>query len=115
MSPYQIAPLDYFQKLNLNESEIEILSQINHPDWTTIYSPFVLLYFALFSFGFSGFLLKLSYLVFETFSFLFFSKGKFNKSGLLYWIFPVLIKEVYINLHFEILILSLMWIYFSFL
>ncbi|MCW7493336.1 hypothetical protein [Leptospira soteropolitanensis] len=113
-SPYQIAPLNYFKELNLSETEIQILSQINHPDWTTIYSPFVLLYFALFSFGFSGLLLKLSYLVFETASFLFFSKGKFNKPGLLYWIFPVLVKEVYINFHFEILILSLLWIYFSF-
>ncbi|TGM60544.1 hypothetical protein [Leptospira vanthielii] len=112
-SPYQMAPLNYFQKPNLNESEIEILSQINHPDWTTIYSPFVLFFFALFSLGFSGFFLKIVYLVFETSSFIFFSKGNFNKSRLLYWIFPIFIKEIYINFHFEVLILSLLWIFFS--
>lgn len=112
-SPYQIAPLDYFQKSNLSETEIGILSQINHPDWTTIYSPFVLLFFALFSIGFSGYFLKLAYLVFEISSFVFFSKGNFNKSRLLYWLFPVFIKEIYINFHFEVLILSLLWIFFS--
>ncbi|EMJ88498.1 hypothetical protein LEP1GSC196_2567 [Leptospira meyeri serovar Semaranga str. Veldrot Semarang 173] len=75
-SPYQIAPSAYFLKQNISETEIEILSQINHPDWTTIYSPFVLLFFALFSPGFSGIFLKLSYLFLETASILFFSKKK---------------------------------------
>ncbi|MCT8335124.1 hypothetical protein NUH30_15700 [Leptospira sp. 85282-16] len=113
MSPYEISPLDFFQSPNLTGTEIEILSQINHPDWTTIYSPFVLFYFSLFSLGFSGILLKLTYLVLETFCFLYFSKGKFNKSRLSYWIFPVFIKEIYINFHFEILIISLLWIFFN--
>lgn len=112
-SPYEKVPFDSFQKTNLGDTETEILSQINHPDWTTIYSPFVLLFFALFSPGFSGFFLKLSYLVLETSSFLFFSKGRFSKSQLLYWLFPILIKEVYLNFHFEILILSLFWILFD--
>lgn len=111
-SPYQIAPSDYFLKQNISETEIEILSQINHPDWTTIYSPFVLLFFALFSPGFSGIFLKLSYLFLETASFLFFSKKKFNKQLLLYWSFPILIKEVYVNFHFEILVLSFAFVFF---
>ncbi|WP_167881057.1 hypothetical protein [Leptospira meyeri] len=114
-SPYQIAPSAYFQKQNISETEIEILSQINHPDWTTIYSPFVLLFFALFSPGFSGIFLKLSYLFLETASILFFSKKKFNKQLLLYWSFPVLIKEVYLNFHFEILVLSLAFVSFQFI
>lgn len=114
-SPYQISPLEYFQRSNLSDRETEVLSQINHPDWTTIYSPFVLFFFALFSAGFSGIFLKLTYLIFETSSFLFFSKGRFRKTHLLYWLFPILIKEIYINFHFEILVLSLTWIYLSFL
>lgn len=114
-SPYEMPPLQYFQRTDLSETETQVLSQINHPDWTTIYSPFVLFFFALFSVGFSGIFLKLSYLFLETSSILFFSKGKFSKAHLLYWLFPVLIKEIYINFHFEILILSLAWIYFSFL
>ncbi|WP_244310470.1 hypothetical protein [Leptospira noumeaensis] len=112
-SPYEIAPEISFQKSNLSEIETEILSQINHPDWTTIYTPFVLLYFALFSPGFSGIFLKLSYLILETFSFLLYSRGKPFKFPLLYWIFPILIKEVYLNYHFEILILSLFWIFLN--
>ncbi|WP_244241999.1 hypothetical protein [Leptospira kanakyensis] len=112
-SPYEIAPENSFQKSNLSEIETEILSQINHPDWTTIYTPFVLFYFALFSLGFSGIFLKLSYLILETFSFLLYSKGKPFKFSLLYWIFPILIKEVYLNYHFEILILSLFWIFLN--
>ncbi|MCW7468229.1 hypothetical protein [Leptospira kanakyensis] len=112
-SPYEIAPENSFQKSNLSEIETEILSQINHPDWTTIYTPFVLFYFALFSLGFSGIFLKLSYLILETFSFLLYSKGKLFKFPLLYWIFPILIKEVYLNYHFEILILSLFWIFLN--
>ncbi|MCW7482608.1 hypothetical protein [Leptospira kanakyensis] len=112
-SPYEIAPENSFQKSNLSELETEILSQINHPDWTTIYTPFVLFYFALFSLGFSGIFLKLSYLILETFSFLLYSKGKPFKFPLLYWIFPILIKEVYLNYHFEILILSLFWIFLN--
>lgn len=112
-SPYQVSPFDSFQKLNLSETEVEILSQINHPDWTTIYSPFVLLFFALFSLGFSGLFLKFSYLVFESLSFFYFSRKQFHKSHLLYWIFPLLIKEVYVNFHFEILILSLSWVFLT--
>lgn len=112
-SPYQMAPSDFFQKSDLSEKEIEILSQINHPDWTTIYSPFVLLFFTIFSFEFSGVLLKLSYLVFETLSFIYFSRKQYNKSQLLYWLFPILIKEVYLNFHFEILIISFFWIFLN--
>lgn len=112
-SPYEIAPIHSFQKLNLSDIETEVLSQINHPDWTTIYTPFVLLFFALFSVGFSGIFLKLSYLVLETTSFLVFSKRKLSKPQLLYWTFPILIKEVYSNYHFEILILSIFWIFIN--
>lgn len=112
-SPYETTPLTHFQNPNISENEIEVLSQINHPDWTTIYSPFVLLFFALFSVDFSGFFLKFSYLFLETFSFLFFSKGKFTKPMLLYWTFPILIKEVYVNYHFEVLVISLSLVSFQ--
>ncbi|TGL53609.1 hypothetical protein EHQ59_08285, partial [Leptospira kemamanensis] len=57
ISPYEVAPHHFFNQ-TFDDVTTEILSQINHPEWTTIYSPFVLLYFALFSYGFSTILLK---------------------------------------------------------
>lgn len=114
ISPYEFPPNHYFRE-SLDASSIEILSKINHPDWTTIYSPFILLYFSLFSYGFSTFLLKVSYLFFETICFSIVHKHKTNHLILLYWLYPIFIKEVYINLHFEVLLVSFFWVFYTFL
>lgn len=115
ISPYEISPLQFFKNNSLDPIPTEILSKINHPEWTTIYSPMVLLYFSLFTAGFSTVLLKFSYLFFETITFFHVTKKKINRSMILYWLFPVLIKEVYINLHFEAIIISMFWIFYQLL
>lgn len=115
ISPYEIPPIEFFGDSSLDQFTNAILSQVNHPEWTTIYSPFVLVYFSLFTYGFSTFLLKLSYFVFESISFLSVTDKHHAKPILLYWTCPILIKEVYVNLHFEILIVSFFWLYIQFL
>ncbi|WP_244241706.1 hypothetical protein [Leptospira jelokensis] len=114
ISPYEVAPNFYFSEF-LEPLPSEILSKINHPDWTTIYSPFILLYFSLFTYGFSTFFLKVSYLFFESICFAIVPKHKMNFMMLLYWVYPIFIKEVYINLHFEVLLVSFFWIFYTFL
>lgn len=112
VSPYEIAPIHFFSDNSLDTKSIELLSKINHPKWTTIYSPFILLYFALFSYGFSAILLKCSYLVIEILTFLHWRYRENKFPIILYWVYPVLIKEVYLNFHFEVIIVALFWIFF---
>ncbi|XDD45624.1 hypothetical protein AB3N60_13025 [Leptospira sp. WS39.C2] len=111
ISPYEFPPIYFFPNSNLDSFSKELLSKINHPEWTTIYSPFVLFYFSIFTYSFSVFFLKCSYLLFESVCFFLFSKHNRKSPVILYWIYPILVKEVYINMHFEIILLFFFWIF----
>ena len=108
LSPYEYAP-DFFysdnQSYQTNGRALEILSRINHPDWKTIYFPLILLYFALVAkiSSFSVVALKLSYLVWDLLVCLLIVQIRDKKAGLLFYTFPIFIKETYLNSHFEIL------------
>ncbi|TGN21123.1 hypothetical protein [Leptospira idonii] len=107
-SPYQLAPDFFFSNdssiLN-SERASEILSRVNHPDWTTIYFPWIELYFSwIHSIApFSLIELKLSYIVFDLAIFWFIFKLSNEKAAVLYFLFPILLKEIYINAHFEVI------------
>ncbi len=112
ISPYSYPPEIFFTETNnfiLTDKDLEILSRINHPDWSAIYSPIVLLYFyvcALFS-PFSLSILKLGYLFMDLIIFWILKSMKNKKNAVLYFLFPVLIKEIYINSHFEMIVIFL--------
>lgn len=108
ISPYNHPPEFFFLSENLDEKSTAILSQVNHPDWTTIYSPLLVLFFSLSqwltpwkSLGLLLLYLLCDGLVFKTLL----NLGGI-RSALIYWIHPVLIKEIYANLHFELLPLA---------
>ncbi|WP_108976618.1 hypothetical protein [Leptospira ryugenii] len=118
-SPYLRSPEFFFQNQTfpISPEEESILSQINHPDWTSIYSPGINLYFALLSF-----LSPLSFIVFKA-SYLFFDliicfliwKVRGIWFALSFAALPILTKEVYLNGHFELIgltffAMSLYWI-----
>ncbi|MCW7463462.1 hypothetical protein [Leptospira limi] len=115
ISPYDVSPSQFFSFDSNDSFSSELLSNINHPDWTTIYSPFVLFYFSLFTYGYSTILLKTSYLIFETISIWYFNRSNWKKPILLFWIYPIYTKEVYANMHFEVLVITFFWMYCYFL
>jgi len=108
ISPYSNSP-DFFFKdgslTNLVEKETEILSRINHPDWASIYSPVVLLYFYLCSLvaPFSLIILKLGFIGLDVVVFWIIKSIRNKKNAILFFLFPVLLKEIYINAHFEMI------------
>jgi hypothetical protein len=108
ISPYSNSP-DFFFKngsvTNLIKKEIEILSRINHPDWASIYSPVVLLYFYLCSkvAPFSLIILKLGFIGLDVVVFWIIKSIRNKKNAVLFFLFPVLLKEIYINAHFEMI------------
>ncbi|MDX1957450.1 MAG: hypothetical protein SFU98_02700 [Leptospiraceae bacterium] len=117
ISPYQVSPIHFYQKVfdkNLESRGIEILSRINHPEWTTIYFPIILFYFYLCAIisPYSFIILKIGYLLFDLLTLSLISKLKNNKAGILYFLFPILIKETYINGHFEIICIFLITLSF---
>ncbi|MCW7474953.1 hypothetical protein [Leptospira levettii] len=115
ISPYEVSPSQFFSVDSIDSFSSEILSTINHPDWTTIYSPFVLFYFSLFTYGKSTFLLKTSYFILETITFWYFNRSHWKKPILLFWLYPIYTKEVYANMHFEVLVITFFWMYWYFL
>ncbi len=112
ISPYMNSPESYFKEFSIsgsNDKEMEILSRINHPDWTAIYSPVVLLYFYFCSLisPFSLLIIKLGYIFFDILVVWMIQSIRNKKTAVLYFLFPVLLKEIYINSHFEIITISL--------
>lgn len=108
ISPYTNPPELFFSKIltpDMDDRVFEILSRINHPEYTAIYSPFVLLTFFISStlFPLSLTAIKLGYIGFDLGIFLGIYQLKNKKSAILYFFFPILLKEVYINSHFELL------------
>lgn len=102
-SPYGITPESYFGELD--PTRTEILSRINHPDWPTIYGPILEIYFYLIHLMFPWKLwaLKLFLLVPDILLF-FLIKTKYGvRSSALYFWNPILIKEVFINSHPDII------------
>ncbi|BDA77919.1 hypothetical protein LPTSP3_g08490 [Leptospira kobayashii] len=108
ISPYNHPPESFFSdttKLAFNEAGSGILSRINHPDWTTIYFPLIEVYFFL-SYKFSYYsliTLKIGYIFFDLAVLYFIFSLKNARSAVLYFLFPILLKEVYANAHFELI------------
>ena len=115
ISPYSHSPQDFFSSPGLSAFETELLSRINHPEWTAIYSPVVLGFFALSVIldprGTLG--LSVLYLIIDLVLFRHISKTYGKESSYLYWIHPVWVWETYGNLHFEILGILLLLLCFS--
>jgi hypothetical protein len=108
ISPYSNPPEFYFKEISnfiLENKEIEALSRINHPDWSAIYSPLVLLYFYLCALvtPFSLIIIKLGYILIDVLVLGMIQSINNKKSAVLYFLFPVTLKEIYINSHFEII------------
>lgn len=112
ISPYNHPPEFFFSYPLTEHSDIadEILSRINHPDWISIYSPLVEIYFFISSniSSFSLSTIKIGYLIFDSLTFLIIRNLRGKKMALLYFLFPILIKEIYINAHFEIIVICLL-------
>ena len=107
-SPYINPPDSFFNStlnFQLQEKEIEVLSKINHPDWPAIYSPVVQLFFTLCSLisPLSLYTIKFGYIILDLVVLQMIKIITNKKSAVLYFLFPVLLKEVYINSHFEVL------------
>jgi hypothetical protein len=108
ISPYTNSPDLFFKEGSLTnwvEKEAEILSRINHPDWGSIYSPVVLLYFYLCSLvaPFSLIILKLGFIGMDVVVFWIIKSIRNKKNAVLFFLFPVLLKEIYISGHFEMI------------
>jgi hypothetical protein len=111
ISPFQYPPEYFFTHPlpNLTSSSqfsaSEILSRINHPDWTTIYFPLIEIYFFICAkiAPFSLITVKLGYLVFDLGVMFLIKSLRGAKWALLYFLFPIAIKEININAHFEII------------
>ena len=108
ISPYATPPEYFFtdfSHLVFGDKEMEILSRINHPDWSAIYSPLVLLYFYICAIlkPMSLTVLKMGYIGMDLLVVWMISCLRNKKSAVLYFLFPVLLKEVYINSHFEMI------------
>ncbi|TGL61370.1 hypothetical protein [Leptospira sarikeiensis] len=102
-TPYGISPDSFFG--DLDPVRAEILSRINHPDWPTIYGPVLEIYFyfshALFPWKLWA--LKL-FLIIPDLILYFLIRNKFGiRSGLLYFWNPILLKEIFLNAHPDIL------------
>ncbi|TGK44145.1 hypothetical protein [Leptospira andrefontaineae] len=102
-SPYGIAPESFFGESD--PTRTEILSRINHPDWPTIYAPVLEVYFYLIHilFPWKLWALKLFLLVPDILLF-FLIKSKYgtHSSSLYFWN-PILIKEIFLNSHPDII------------
>lgn len=107
VSPYSNPPLDFFDtgELITGDRGMEILSRINHPDWPAIYTPIILFYFALCSFisPFSIFLLKISYIIIDLSVVSLIKSMSNKKAAILYFLSPILLREIFINAHFELI------------
>lgn len=118
ISPYLMAPEIFFNSNLIFENPTqtsEILSRVNHPDWTTIYFPLIELYFFLCAkiSSYSLTVLKLGYLLFDFGILLILKRMRNPKTAILFFFFPILIKETFLNAHFEII--SILLILFAFL
>jgi hypothetical protein len=113
ISPYKVSPDSYYGKIlnfTLTTASEEILSRINHPDWKAIYFPMVELYFYLGAViePYSLVILKLGYVPLDLLVCYLISKMRDKKSALLYFFFPVIFKEIYLNAHFEMICIFLL-------
>ncbi|TGM12074.1 hypothetical protein EHQ81_01335 [Leptospira selangorensis] len=102
-SPYGITPESFFGESD--PTKTEILSRINHPDWPTIYGPVLEIYFYLIHilFPWKLWALKLFLLVPDILLF-FLIKTKYGtRSSSLYFWNPILIKEIFLNSHPDII------------
>lgn len=104
ISPYIFPPESFFLIEDLPDHLTNILSVINHPDWTSIYSPIVLLFFSI-SYPKSFFGIKLLYIFLEIVSLPYLLRILGRKWVFLFLFFPLYVKEVFWNAHFEILCL----------
>ncbi|PJZ75345.1 hypothetical protein CH365_19365 [Leptospira neocaledonica] len=102
-SPYGITPEAFFGELD--PTRTEILSRINHPDWPTIYGPVLEIYFYLIHLLFPWKLWALKVFLLAPDILLFFLiRVKYGaRSSALYFWNPILIKEVFLNAHPDIL------------
>ncbi|PJZ47589.1 hypothetical protein CH362_18300 [Leptospira saintgironsiae] len=111
-SPYGITPESFFGELD--PTRTEILSRINHPDWPTIYGPVLEIYFYLIHilFPWKLWALKLFLLVPDILLFfLIRTKYGIGSSSLYFWN-PILIKEVFLNSHPDII--GILLLFYSF-
>ena len=119
ISPYLKAP-DFFYNSNLifeNPTKAnEILSRVNHPDWTPIYFPLIELYFFLCAkiSSYSLSVLKLGYLLFDFGILIILKRMRNHKTAVLFFLFPILIKETFLTAHFEIISIFLILLSFLF-
>lgn len=104
LSPYIYTPESFFTKQDLAVDLTNLLSIINHPDWTSIYSPIVLLFFSL-SFPKTYIGVKILYILLEFFSLGYMLAILGRKWTVLFLFFPLYLKEVFWNALFEILCL----------
>ncbi len=111
-SPYGLKPEAFFQ--DSNPVHAEILSRINHPDWPTIYGPVLEIYFFLIHIIFPWKLASLKFFLFlpDLLLFVLIRKEYGRKSGMAYWWNPVLLKEVFLNAHPDILGISILFLAF---
>lgn len=98
-SPYGLVPEAFFQ--DQDPTRAEILSRINHPDWPTIYGPFLEVYFYVMHllFPWKLWALKCFLLIPDISLFWAIRKRYGRSSGAMYWWNPILLKEVFLNGH----------------
>ncbi|WP_367897754.1 hypothetical protein AB3N61_12570 [Leptospira sp. WS58.C1] len=111
-SPYGIKPESFFGEID--PIRTEILSRINHPDWPTIYGPLLEIYFYLIHllFPWKLWALKLFLLVPDILLFFLIRTKYGTRSSAIYFWNPVLIKEVFLNAHPDII--GIFFLFFSF-
>ncbi|MGJ4744804.1 hypothetical protein ACQV5M_00460 [Leptospira sp. SA-E8] len=108
-SPYGITPESYFGEFD--PTRTEILSRINHPDWPTIYGPVLEIYFYLIHLLFPWKLWALKFFLLVPDILLFYLiKTKYGiRSSALYFWNPILIKEIFLNSHPDIIGICLLF------
>ncbi|WP_246050732.1 hypothetical protein [Leptospira langatensis] len=111
-TPYGIAPEIFFSDPDPIHSEI--LSRINHPDWPTIYAPILEIYFFIIHLFIPWKLWALKlFLLIPDLALFYLIRNKFGRSSaLLYFWNPVLLKEIFLNAHPDIL--GIFLLFFSF-
>lgn len=102
-SPYGITPESFFGESD--PTKTEILSRINHPDWPTIYGPVLEIYFYLIHilFPWKLWALKFFLLIPDILIFFLIKSIYGTRSSSLYFWNPILIKEIFLNSHPDII------------
>ncbi|TGK01707.1 hypothetical protein EHO59_11420 [Leptospira semungkisensis] len=111
-TPYGVAPEMFFSDPDPIRSEI--LSRINHPDWPTIYGPILEIYFFIIHqlLPWKLWALKFFLLIPDLGLFYLIRKKLGRSSGMLYFWNPILLKEVFLNGHPDILGIFLLFLSF---